>query len=149
MLRFTCPPRRILLPAVMILLFCGATHAQSYWFESYQRAVKLIDDSRYDEAALLLDDVIRDRPMPQAALRIPGHQYLDYLPYFQRARIEIHRGQFDRAAHSLDVSEAFGAVRASRRPEVEFNRMRGLVVSAQAAAGVRLPDLASTTRVAP
>lgn len=149
MLRLNCPPRRILLPAVLLLLFFGATHAQTYWFESYQRAVKLIDDSRYDEAALLLDDVIRDRPMPQAAVRIPGHQYLDYLPYFQRARIEIHRGQFDSAAHSLDVSEAFGAVRASRRPEIEFNRMRGQVISAQAAAGERLPELASQTLAAP
>lgn len=123
---------RYALPAVALLTAVGAAQAQTYWFETYQRAVSLIDANQPDEAATLLEQVIQDHPLPQAAMRIPGYQFLDYLPYYQRARIELLKGQYERAAHSLDVSEAFGAVRSSKRSTADLARLRQQVDAAQA-----------------
>lgn len=113
------PVRTVALRVTVVLLVLlgasGLAAAKDYWFESYERAVELIDDGRVQEAAPLLEEVIRQQPLPKAMYRAPGNRYINYLPYLQRARIEIVRGEFANAAHSLDVSEAFGAVTQYRR----------------------------------
>ena len=53
---------RIALPAVLICSFLGVAHAQTYWFENYQRAVELIDDEKAAEAAPLMDQLIQSHP---------------------------------------------------------------------------------------
>jgi hypothetical protein len=118
--------RFVRLGAVLLVALGGATlaTAQDYWFESYERAVELIEDNRLDEAEALLEQVIVDHPLPRAFVRVPGNRFIDYLPYFQRARIQLERGQYESAAHSLDVSEAFGAVTARRRQTVALREMR-------------------------
>ena len=98
--------------------------AKGYWFESYQRAVELIDGERLDEASELLDDVIRDMPTPEASARIPGNRFVNYLPYYQRARIQYMQGDLAGAAHNLAVSEAFGAVRSDRRAFADLRELR-------------------------
>jgi len=109
---------------LVLVAAAGLAQAQDYWFETYERAVELIDDHRLDEAEVLLSEVIKDRPVPQSAIRVPGNRYIYYLPYFQRARIQIERRQYDLAAHSLDVSEAFGAIQFNRRRMAEFQKLR-------------------------
>ena len=98
--------------------------AEAYWFETYLRTVKLIDAGEVTEASALLDALIREYPTPDATIRIPGNQFLDYFPYYQRARIELARGDFEGASHSLDVSDAFGSIREDFRTEAEVTRMR-------------------------
>jgi len=98
--------------------------AKGYWFESYQRAVELIDGEQLQEASVLLEEVIREMPTPEASARIPGNRFVNYLPYYQRARIQYMQGDLEGAAHNLAVSEAFGAVRADRRAFDDLQELR-------------------------
>jgi hypothetical protein len=120
---------RIALPAVLICSFVGVAHAQTYWFETYQRAVQLIDDEKSTEAGPMLDELLQDHPFPKASMRIPGQQYMDYLPYFQLARVQYDRRDFRQASRSLDVSEAFGAVKHNKRSSELFTQLRSVLDS--------------------
>jgi predicted Zn-dependent protease len=102
----------------------GPASAQTYWFETYQRAVEYIEQERFDEAAKLLEDLIEERPFPKARVRVPGNQFVDYLPYYQRARIEVRLGDHTRAIRSLDVSEAFGAIKSNKRALTSLKQLR-------------------------
>ena len=120
-------PRRLLrVGATLLVLLAagGLANAQTYWFETYERAVELIESDRLDEAQALLADVIKDHPVPRSAIRVPGNRFIHYLPYFQQARIQVERGDYDLAAHNLDVSEAFGAIRFDRRRLAELQDLR-------------------------
>ena len=66
----------------------------------------------------------RNHPYPQASMRIPGQQYIDYLPYFQLARIQYDQRDLRQASRSLDVSEAFGAVKSNKRSNAHFAQLR-------------------------
>lgn len=121
---------RFVRPGAVLLLALGCAtlaNAQVYWFETYERAVELIEDDRFDEAEPLLEQVIADHPLPRANVRVPGNRFIDYLPYFQRARIQLERGEYESAARSLDVSEAFGAVTARRQQTEVLRDMRNEV----------------------
>lgn len=96
--------------------------AQTYWFENYERAVALIDAGKTSEASTLLERVIKDHPVPESCLKVPGDRCIDYIPYFHRARIQVSRGDTRGASHSLDVTEAFGVM--NKRTEKELVRLR-------------------------
>ena len=119
--------RRLCLVAVALTVGAAGSSvilAQSYWFENYERAITLIDAGQVAEASTLLERVIADHPLPVACLRVPGDRCLDYVPYIQRARIQIYQGDTRGASHSLDVSEAFGTGLANRRTDREVQRLR-------------------------
>jgi hypothetical protein len=130
---------------LVLLGVAGLAQAQNYWFETYERAVELIDDNRLDRAEELLGQVIEDRPVPQSAIRVPGNRYIHYLPYFQRARIQIERGQFDLAAHNLDVSEAFGAIRFNRRRLAQFQKLREVARAEMAGPATAMDETTTLT----
>jgi hypothetical protein len=108
---------------VMLMAPCLA-QAQAYWFESYQRAVWLIDEGRYEEATPVLETLLKERPYPEAQVRIPGNQFIDYLPYLHRARIQMHNVDFEGARKSLRVSEAFGAVKRNAKAMAELRDLQ-------------------------
>jgi hypothetical protein len=122
--------RRVRMPWTGLLVFTvllivpGFASAQTYWFETYQRAVEMIDDGQVVQAADLIEHLIVERPHPADRVRLPGNQFLDYLPYYQRARIEMRLGEPARASRSLDLSEAFGAIKRSRRALGELRQLR-------------------------
>jgi hypothetical protein len=118
-------PLSVSIVALGLMAFTPApTLTQNYWFHTYERVVTMIDSGRMAEAAPLLEELIQDHPYPIACLKVPGDRCIDYLPYFQRARLQIHNGDVPGAAHSLDISEAFGAVLQNRRTEREFLNLR-------------------------
>lgn len=100
------------------------TLAQSYWFTTYEKVVAMIDSGRMAEATPLLEELIQGHPCPIACLKVPGDRCIDYLPYFQRARIQLANDDVRGAAHSLDICEAFGAILQNRRTEREFLSLR-------------------------
>lgn len=109
----------------------GMTPAANYWFESYERAVELIQESRPEEAKSLLSDVIEGHPVPRAAVRVPGNRFITYVPYLQQARIQFQQGNYALAARSLDVSEAFGAVAQDRQQMTELRDLRAKLQAKQ------------------
>lgn len=108
-------------------IFAPPVAAQTYWFETYQRAVDFIDDGRTAEAAELLDQLAKAKPLPEAGVRIPGNQVLDFLPFYQKARIDLQQGDYKAAKHNLDVSEAFGAITRSPRGKSHLAELRAQV----------------------
>jgi len=126
------PGLLLVMTAAAFLLSSGTAHAQSYWFESYQHAVRLIDRGQVDEAATLLDQVIKDHPVPAASMRIPGDRLMDYLPYFQRARVQFHQGDYAGAAHSLDIAQAFGEDAANRQTREQFLLLKERILATRA-----------------
>lgn len=106
------------------LLAPRTAYAERYWFESYEHAVQLVDDGRIDEASALLGALIDEHPVPISGVRVPGDRYVNYHPYFQRARIQVQKGDYLGASQSLAVCEAFGAIRQNRRMERQFLDLR-------------------------
>lgn len=138
---------RILFVAVAVVCFSlipSSTSAENYWFERYERAVSLIDAGMHDEARAILDRLIVEHPTPIASLRVPGDRYVDYLPYYQRARILLHKGETRSAAHNLDICEAFGAIQKSRQSEENLKSLREQIVRVETAqAGKPKPAVAA------
>ena len=98
--------------------------AQNYWFENYEKAVELIDAGNMSRASTLLESIVTSHPNPVGCLRVPGDRCVMYCPYFQRARIQYSQGDLRGAAHSLDVSGAFGAVHQQKRSHEAFLELR-------------------------
>jgi hypothetical protein len=120
--------RNLFLVALLVIGGATAASAQTYWFETYQTAVDKIEDPQQHEiedALSLLETLVAEHPLPQSKVRIPGDRYIDYLPYFQQARIQAALGQYNEAGRSLDISEAFGAVKTNRRAMTSLREMRG------------------------
>ncbi len=98
--------------------------AQSYWFETCERAVDLIDGGRFEEAAPLLDRLLKDRPVPASGIRVPGDRFIEYQPYFQLARIQVQQGDVQGAVRSLDISESFAVAQGGPRAREDQLRLR-------------------------
>ena len=105
----------------------GFAQAKTYWFESYQKAVDLVDDDRAAEALPLLEALIVDNPVPQIAVRVPGSQFIDYLPHFQSARAHAQLGNFEAASRSLAESESYGTVNEARRHVTDLTTLQTVV----------------------
>ena len=110
-----------------------AARAQTYWFESYEKVVDFVDAGRYTEASAILDGVLKQQPTPIAAVRLPGARFMDYVPYFYRARIDFSLGKGKAAAHYLDVSEAFGEPTFSRECQRDTIKLKAEIASLPAA----------------
>lgn len=123
----------LILTAAICFTLIPKAGAENYWFERYERAVSLIEAGSHDEAALLLDKLIQEHPAPMASVRIPGDRYIDYLPYYQRARIQLERGDTRAAAHSLDICEAFGAIQQTRLGADGLKELRTQIAQAASA----------------
>lgn len=126
------PILRQLLPIVVCSIVIGGLSAlpataQTYWFEDYQRLVIMIDKGQHQEASKLLEKIVNEHPFPIACMRIPGDRCIDYIPYYQRARIQFSMENTRGADHSLDISGAFGAVLRNRRNEKAFLQLRDQV----------------------
>lgn len=123
------------LPILALALALPASrsaYAQTYWFETYERAVRMIDRGEMAEASSLLDGLMREHPYPMSGMRVPGDRSIDYLPHLQRARIHLYRGDALAAAHSLDIEEAFGAVLSNKRAARQLLRLRQQVETMEA-----------------
>jgi hypothetical protein len=134
----------IALTVAIVALSAVPAAAQSYWFEDYQRLVVLIDKGQHQEASKLLDRLVSERPFPASCVRIPGDRCIDYLPYYQRARIELALNNTRGASRSLDIEGAFGAVLRNRRTERDFLQLRHQVeetiaASAQSRSSIVVP----------
>ena len=116
-------PMFVLSVAIVALSTLPVT-AQSYWFEDYKRLVIMIDKGQHQEASKLLDEIVSERPFPISCMRVPGDRCIDYVPYYQRARIQLSMDNTRGASHSLDISGAFGAVLRNRRTEKAFIQLR-------------------------
>jgi len=121
----------ILCVALLCVLFIGATaHAKAsketkvYWFETYMRAVDLIDTGQAADAASLLQRLIETHPVPKNAAKVPGNQYIDYLPYYQLARANAKLGNNSAAIDGLERSIDFGAINESRRHAEELDQLQ-------------------------
>jgi hypothetical protein len=115
----------VLALVVVAVLGTGLVEAKTYWFEKYLRAVELIDKGQPGQAVELLEELILRDPVPSAAIRIPGNQYIDYLPYYQTARAQAALGDLDTAGLFLKRSHNCGALAQSRRRHTkELNKLQ-------------------------
>ena len=120
--------KNLSLAALLVVLTASMASAQTYWFETYETAVDKIEaeqQEQMEEALELLGALVAERPLPQANLRVPGDRLVDYLPYFQKARVEMMLGKYDDARKSLDASEAFQVVRDNSDAMDKLREMRG------------------------
>ena len=126
------PARTILaggLVALASLCAPATARAQSYWFERYEQAVDLIDQGLVDQAAPLLDELLKAHPVPVSGLRVPGDRAIEYQPYFQRARLFVRCGDLERAERNLDISEAYVATENNPRMKREHVKLRQLIAA--------------------
>ena len=120
--------KNLSLAALLVVLTASMASAQTYWFETYETAVDKIEaeqQEQMEEALELLGALVAERPLPQANLRVPGDRLVDYLPYFQKARVEMLLGKYDDARKSLDASEAFQVVQDNSDAMNKLREMRG------------------------
>jgi hypothetical protein len=139
--------------ATAVVLFLASwlsppVSAQTYWFETYERAVSYIDNGRVDEAHELLAPLTAENPIPKASVKIPGNQVLHFLPYFQRARIQVRQGDYSSATHSLEVSEAFGAILRTPHGKAHLSELRAQIVDLQSTPDASRDDTENGSAVA-
>ena len=113
--------------------------ADSYWFETYERVVDMVDAGQMSEAAPILAALIQAHPIPTTGARVPGDRFIDYLPYYQRARIQLSAGNTQAASHSLDICEAFGAIQQNRRTYKALLALRKQIAAQEASKMAGLP----------
>lgn len=118
---------------VLPLVAPRSAYAERYWFETYEHAVQLVNDGRIDEASTILDALIDEHPVPIAGVRVPGDRYINYHPYYQRARIQMKKGDYQGASQSLTICDAFGAIHQNRRMERQFLDLRRQIAERAAA----------------
>lgn len=117
----------------VVVLANGSARAQSYWFETYERAVTMVDTGRLAEAMTLLDQVTKDHPLPVVGLRVPGDRFIDYLPCYQSARIQVARGDFQAATQSLNFCEGFATYSKGSRTAKDIAALRKRIPTTAAA----------------
>ena len=110
-----------------VVAFSGSAFAGSAWYEDYQRVQNWIEDGKIDDASSLLDTLIAKYPEPEADVRIPGDRFINYLPFYHRARIELARQDYVAASRSLQISQAFGATLRDRAVTSDLLRMQDLL----------------------
>jgi len=109
---------------LFVLIASGTVQAKVYWFEKYQRAVDMIDSGQAEDGAGLLTQLMESNPIPQNAARVPGNQYIDYLPHYQWARAQAKLGNQAEANEGLERSIRYGAVQATRRHVDDLDQLR-------------------------
>lgn len=108
----------------LAVFFSRTAVCQTYWYETYQRAVELIDEGSTAAAKPLIDRLIEEHPVPISGYMLPGERFIDYLPYYQRARIQFMDGDTSGATRSLDMSEQLGAMLHDRRSRRAVERLK-------------------------
>lgn len=137
-----------LVTLVALTLSASSVRAQSYWFERYEHAVTMIDAGRFAEASGLLRDLIQRHPVPIVGMRVPGDRFIDYLPYYERARIHVAEGNFPAAAHDLDISEALVQFEKDGKIAKDIAELRRTIAQGRGAARVNPMSSPSSTSAA-
>ena len=115
--------------AIMLVSLASPQQGVEPWYTHYQRGVELVEAGDGAAAVVELESALEARPEPALRVATDGPRYIDYLPYFQRARIQLGQGEVAAAAHSLEVAEAFGIVMFQRNTRQEFNQLRQQVAT--------------------
>ena len=122
--------RNLSLIALLLVVAATTASAQTYWFETYETAVDKIDDQEREEmedALVMIQKLVAERPFPEADVRVPGGRFVDYLPYYQQARIQLSLGNYDGARLSLRKSAAFPAIENNREAMSAVREMHGIL----------------------
>ena len=139
----------LILGFAAVLLSSSPAGAQSfYWFESYERAVSMVDAGSFSEASEMLDSLIESHPLPVVGMRVPGDRFIDYVPYFERARIAVAGGDLLAASHNLDICEAFGVSDQNNRMARKIATLRKTITDRHGAKASIEPATPGTSTAA-
>ena len=99
------------------------------WYFHYELALEL---TKQGDAQRALDSMIvatEDRPDPQRSARMYGMWFIDYLPYYEIARIHAELGNWECARDALRLSESKGEVTQDHEEFDEFWTLRDEVTA--------------------
>jgi len=94
------------------------------WYFHYELALEL---TKQGDPQRALDSMIvatEDRPDPQRSARMYGMWFIDYLPYYEIARIHAELGNWECARDALRLSEAKGEITQDHEQFDEFWTLR-------------------------
>jgi tetratricopeptide (TPR) repeat protein len=94
------------------------------WYDLYDEALKLMDESRHAEAVELLKQCLVLKPQEEARARTQAVRYIDYLPYLYLGIASAELGNADVAREYLDLSSRQGAVKHSEEGLALLNQYR-------------------------
>lgn len=99
--------------SLLVALLLSTSAAQPAWFESYERAVRLIQEGQAAAAVPLLESALAARG--KEALQTPTRpqQYIDYLPHLYLAIAHQMSGNVEKARKELALAEDSGVAAKS------------------------------------
>lgn len=124
------------LPGVILALPL-LVHA-AIWYESYLKAVRLLEDKQWAAAIPLLEEAIRLKTNSEANARTYGVNFEDYFPYLKLGIANYHLGQLDAALRWLDREEQLRAISKSPTALAELRQVREDIKKAQESAAAAL-----------
>ncbi|MBN2134425.1 MAG: hypothetical protein JW737_01720 [Acidobacteria bacterium] len=107
---------------VVICLFSSLVFAER-WYETYERAIELIDDGNFGAAVSILNRLIAQEPSPKAGRRAYGTKYIDYFPYYYLGLCHYELKNYSQAISWLERSNQEGEIRESKDLYSRLNSM--------------------------
>ncbi len=121
----------VLLMCVIFYFSLSSVLLAEKWYESYDRALELIEDGNYGSAVSILNRLIISEPEPDENKRTYGTNFIEYYPYYYMGLCYYQQKNYSQAVTWLSMSKQKGAV--SENDEL-YGRLHVMLSEAQSKA---------------
>lgn len=116
------------------------------WYVYYDRGLRAIERSDWDEALMQLDGALERKDRPSANARTYGMRFIRYFPHFYTGVAEYNRGRTAEALEAFRRSREAGEVRKSDRHEAQLELLMAAATGPEADAATLAAADASRAR---
>ena len=109
-----------------VAMRCGVTRASSRlpWYYYYELGLALRSRGDSSHALEALIEATDRRPVPKQRAFMYGMWFIDYLPYFEIAKLHCELGNLECARDALLLSEAYGEAGTSKQVQVDLQELK-------------------------
>ncbi|HVS64255.1 MAG TPA: hypothetical protein VMT85_12220 [Thermoanaerobaculia bacterium] len=109
-----------------VAMRCGVTRASNRlpWYYYYELGLALRSRGDSSRALEALIEATDRRPVPKQRAFMYGMWFIDYLPYFEIAKLHRELGNLECARDALLLSEAYGEAGTSKEIQVDLQELK-------------------------
>lgn len=124
--------------AFVFLVCLASSPSAELWYEHYDRALRAIERSQWQEAIVALDAAIEEKDESSARARTYGMRFIAYMPYFYAGVAQYNLGNVDAARRYFELEQRQGEIgrveRLNEQMQVLLAASTGPAASADAVA---------------
>jgi len=111
---------RIATIAAVAAVSLAAGPGNELWYEHYDRALRAIERSQWQEAIGALEQAIEEKDESSARARTYGMRFIAYMPYFYAGVAYYNLGDLENARRYLEMEREQGEIRRIERLRDQF-----------------------------